>query len=249
MINVVVTGAGGRMGGRVIACLCSNKDFRLVGAVERPKDSTLGKDAGIIAGCGECGVSITDSLDQVIGKADCLIDFTSPETTIPHLEIVAQHKKAAVIGSTGHDPKLTQSIERMGTKIPFVMAPNMSVGVSLLANLLTVASKILGADYKPSIVETHHIHKKDKPSGTALQLARSIAKGLGTTTDKIPIESIREGEVVGIHTVRLEGAGETLELTHDARSRDTFALGALRAAKWVIGKPNGIYSMHDVLGL
>ena len=135
------------------------------------------------------------------------------------------------------------------SKLPFVLAPNTSVGINLLAARIGETAKVLGSEFQVTITETHHIHKKDQPSGTALQLARAIAVGLGVGPEKIPIESIREGEVVGIHRVTFESLGETLEFSHQAKSRDTFALGALRAARWIVGKPNGLYSMADVLGL
>lgn len=184
-----------------------------------------------------------------IGETDVLIDFSHPEATLPNLELAAKAKKGMVIGTTGHTPDQLEKIREYGKKIPVVLAPNMSVGVNVLAKLLTDAARILGKDFTVKITETHHIHKKDKPSGTALQWARAVATGVGIDAGKISIESIREGEVVGIHTIRLESAGEVLEFTHNAKSRDTFALGALRAAQWVVGKPNGIYTMTDVLGI
>ncbi len=266
MIKVVVTGAAGRMGSRVIANICGGKEFQLVGAVDRPKDPSLGKDAGVLAGCGECGVKIIDSLDGVMAKADLVIDFTSPETTIPYLETAARHKKAAVIGSTGHSPEQRQSIEGLAAKLPVVIAPNMSVGVNVLWKIVVDAAKLLGDDFDVEILEAHHRLKKDAPSGTAMKTAEVIAKALGRDLAKdavyhregmigerkpreIGIQTIRGGDVVGDHTVFFLGEGERLELTHRASSRDTFALGALRAAKWIVGKPNGFYTMADVLGL
>ena len=266
MIKIVVTGAAGRMGSRIIANICAGNDFKLVGAFESPKNKSLGKDAGLIAGCGECGVKITDSLDEVIGQGEVVIDFTSPETTIPHLESAARHKKAAVIGSTGHSAEQRQSIESLASKLPFVIAPNMSVGVNVLWKIVADAAKLLGNGFDAEIVEAHHRLKKDAPSGTAMQTAEVLAKALGRNLAKdavyhregmigerkpneIGIQTIRGGDVVGDHTVFFLGSGERLEITHRASSRDTFALGALRAAKWIVGKPNGLYTMADVLGL
>ncbi len=246
MIRIIVTGAAGRMGQRIIANLCVDKNFKLVGAIENPKSPALGKDAGLVAGCGECAVKITDSLEKVVSLGDVVIDFTAATTTLPHLEIAALHKKAVVIGSTGHTPEQRVSIESMAKKIPIVMASNMSVGINVMWKLLADAAKILGSGFDIEIVEAHHRLKKDAPSGTAITTAEILAKALGR---KVGIQSIRGGDVVGDHTVFFLGNGERLEVTHRASSRDTFAVGAIRAAKWLFGKPHGLYSMADVLGL
>lgn len=184
-----------------------------------------------------------------IEEADVMIDFSHPDATVPNLQTVKAAKKAAVVGTTGHSPKQREEIEKMGRQIPLVFSPNTSVGVNLFWKLLEQSAHLLGAEFQVKVREAHHIHKKDAPSGTALQIAKILAAVRQTTPDKIPIESIREGEVVGDHTVIFETAGDILELTHRAKSRDTFALGALRAAQWITGKPNGLYSMADVLGL
>lgn len=266
MIKVAVAGAVGRMGTRIIANILAGSAFELVGALESAGDSALGKDAGLVAGDGESGVKISDSLEQVMPKADVLIDFTAPETTLGHLEIVAKHGKAAVIGSTGHSPEQRQAIESLAKKIPFVMASNMSVGVNVLWKIVADAAKLLGDGFDVEIVEAHHRLKKDAPSGTAMTTAEVLAKALGRDLAKdavyhregmigarkpneIGIQTIRGGDVVGDHTVFFLGNGERLEVTHRATSRDTFALGSLRAAQWIVGKPNGLYSMADVLGL
>lgn len=254
------------MGTRIIANILSSSEFELVGALENAGDSALGKDAGLVAGDGECGVKITDSLDQVMAKADVLIDFTAPETTLPHLEIVAKHGKAAVVGSTGHSPEQRQAIESFSKKIPFVMASNMSVGVNVLWKIVADAAKLLGDGFDAEIVETHHRLKKDAPSGTAMTTAEVLAKALGRDLAKdavyhregligarkpneIGIQTLRGGDVVGDHTVFFFGNGERVEVTHRATSRDTFALGSLRAAQWIVGRPHGLYAMSDVLGL
>ena len=234
------------MGQRIIANLCADKNFKLVGAIENPKSLALGKDAGLVAGCGECSVKITDSLEKVVSLGDVVIDFTSSETTVPHLEIVAKAHKAMIVGSTGHTPDQKKLIESLAKKIPVVMASNMSVGVNVMWKLLADAAKLLGNDFDIEIVETHHRMKKDAPSGTAITTAEILAKAAG---HKVGIQSIRGGDVVGDHTIFFLGNGERLEVTHRASSRDTFALGALRAAKWIVGKPHGLYSMKDVLGL
>ncbi|HEX5036945.1 MAG TPA: 4-hydroxy-tetrahydrodipicolinate reductase [bacterium] len=265
-VKVAVSGAVGRMGTRIIANILANPDFELVGALESPGDSALGKDAGLVAGAGESGVKITDSLDAVMARADVLIDFTAPQTTIPHLEIVAKHGKAAVIGSTGHAAEEKDAIASLAKRLPFVMASNMSVGVNVLWKIVADAAKLLGPGFDVEIVEAHHRLKKDAPSGTAMTTAEVLAKALGRDLAKdavyhregmigarkaseIGIQTIRGGDVVGDHTVFFLGGGERLEVTHRATSRDTFALGSLRAAQWIVGKPNGLYSMADVLGL
>lgn len=258
MIKIIVTGAVGRMGERIVANVLSAKDMKLVGAVEHAKSPAVGKDLD--------GVKIVDSLASVIGQADVVIDFTAPETTIPHLEVVAKAKKAAVIGSTGHSSEQKQSIGSLAKKIPVVMASNMSVGVNVLWKVIADAAKLLGDGFDVEILEAHHRLKKDAPSGTAMSTAEVLAKALGRNLAKdavyhregligerkpreIGIQTLRGGDVVGDHTVFFLGQGERLEITHRASSRDTFALGALRAARWLVGKPNGLYSMADVLGL
>lgn len=251
---------------RIIANILAREDLELVGALEMPKDSAVGRDAGLVAGVEECGVPISGTLEEVIPKADVLIDFTAPETTLPHLELVARAGKAAVIGSTGHSKEELQTIQSLASKLPFVMAPNMSVGVNLLWKLVADAAKRLGDQYDVEVVEAHHRLKKDAPSGTAMKTAEVLAEALGRELSKdavyhregmigarksneIGIQTIRGGDVVGDHTVFFLGQGERLEVTHRATSRDTFALGAIRAAEWVKGKPNGFYTMSDVLGL
>lgn len=264
--KIIVTGAAGRMGQRIIANLCADKNFKLVGAVENSKSPALGKDAGLVAGFGECGIKIVDSLEKVIDLGDVVIDFTAAATTLPHLEIVAKHQKAIVIGSTGHTPEQKISMASLAKKIPVVLASNMSVGINVMWKLLADAATLLGDGFDIEIVEAHHRLKKDAPSGTAMTTAEVLAQATGRDlardavyhregligerkANEIGIQSIRGGDVVGDHTVFFLGNGERLEVTHRASSRDTFALGALRAAKWLVGKPSGLYSMKDVLGL
>lgn len=226
MIRVIVTGAAGRMGQRIIVLAESEKDLKVVGKVD-----------------------ISDPLEKVISLGDVVIDFSSPDATLPNLRIVEKFKKAAVVGTTGQMRDERDEIEKISHRIPLVMAPNMSVGVNVLWKILAEAARVLGADSDVRVREVHHIHKKDSPSGTALEITRILSSVLKKQGEEIPVESVREGEVVGDHTIVFDGMGETLTLTHHAKSRDTFALGALRAARWIVGKPNGLYSMADVLGL
>ena len=248
MIKLVVSGAAGKMGQRIIALACAAGDFKIVGAVENPKSPDLGKDPGTLAGCGPCGIPIGGAVEKVIAQGDLLIDFSHPSVTLLHLEAAAKAKKAAIVGTTGHAPEQIEKIRSCGKKIPIVFSSNMSVGVNVMWKLLDLAARALGHDFKVDVKETHHIHKKDAPSGTAKTMMEVLARALGTTPDKIPVESLREGEVVGDHTALFTGPHETLEITHRAQSRDTFALGALQAARWVVSKPAGLYSMADVLG-
>lgn len=242
MIKVVVTGAAGRMGSRIIALAQGDKELKIVGAIEAPGSKTLGQEVG-------GGVKISDSVEQALSMADVLIDFSHAEATLGNLEIVAAKKKAAVIGTTGHSEEQKKGIVALASKIPIVMASNMSVGVNVMWKIIAEAAKALGQGFPVSVKEVHHIHKKDKPSGTALEMIRVLSEALRLPADRIPVESIREGEVVGDHTAVFEGEGERLEITHHASSRDTFAQGALRAAQWVVGKKPGLYSMRDLLGL
>src|SRR3989338_3907525 len=225
MIKVIVTGAAGRMGQRIIALASGEKDLKVVGEVD-----------------------IGDSLEAIISRGDVLIDFSCTEATLPNLKAAARVKRAVVIGTTGHTAEQKKGIEKIASEIPIVVAPNMSLGVNVMWKILEEAARALGEAYPVTVREVHHVHKKDKPSGTALEIVRVLSKSLGVPAEKIPVESIREGEVVWDHTIVFRGSEEVLEITHRAFSRDTFALGALRAARWIKGKPNGFYTMADVLG-
>ena len=266
MIKAIVAGAGGRMGGRIIAMINETEGIELSAAFEHPDSPAVGKDAGEVAGVGSLGVTIQDSIDKVIDQGDVIIDFTFHEATIKHAEKAAEAARAMVIGTTGFSNEEKARIEELSAKFPCVLAPNMSVGVNLLYKLLETTARVLGDDYDVEIVEAHHRMKKDAPSGTALQLGRVVAKALGRDFDEVAvyerhgmigerskqeigIQTIRGGDIVGEHTVFFCGIGERIEITHKASSRDTFAKGAVRAAKWVADKGPGFYSMQDVLGL
>jgi len=195
----------------------------------------------IVAQC-----DLGDSIDAAMKDCDVAIDFSNASSIEEVCRSASQHKKALVIGTTGHSPEQRQAIERTAKSLPIVFASNFSVGVNVLFALTRRAAEILGAEFQPQIVETHHTKKKDAPSGTAKTLGEILKHELKMD---VPIESIREGEVVGDHTVTFVGPNERLELTHRAGSREIFARGALRAAEWVVGKPPKIYSMQDVLGI
>ncbi|HMK56967.1 MAG TPA: 4-hydroxy-tetrahydrodipicolinate reductase [Dissulfurispiraceae bacterium] len=266
MTGIIVAGATGRMGSRIIALSAEYPGLRLAGAFERKGHSSTGRDAGLLAGCGENGVKLSDSLDTIIDSGDVIIDFTMPEATLGNLQLAASMKKAMVIGTTGMTPQQTDTVRQFAKKIAIVMAPNMSVGVNLLLKVLKDVAKVLGDDFDIEIVEAHHRLKKDAPSGTALKMARVIAEAVDRNLDEtavysrrgligertrkeIGIQTVRAGDIVGDHTVLFGGLGERIEITHRASSRDTFARGALRAAGWLAGKKAGLYDMQDVLGL
>jgi 4-hydroxy-tetrahydrodipicolinate reductase len=265
MIDVVVAGAAGRMGARVVACLLDISDFRLAAALERSGHPALGRDAGEVAGSGRTGVTLTAEAG-VIDAGRVLVEFSAPEPTLDHLRLVAERGARAVIGTTGFTAAQREEISQLSRRAPIMLAPNMSVGVTLALKVLPIIARALGDDYDVEITEVHHRFKKDAPSGTAVWMAEVIAQALGRelgqtavygrhgmpgerSTKEIGMFSIRSGDVVGEHTVSFGTLGERLELTHRAHNRDTFARGALRAVRWLATRPPGLYSMQDVLGL
>src|SRR3989344_2839336 len=241
-MNIAIVGSKGRMGQALLAC-----------ARLQPRIDVVGVDIG-------------DSIEIVIGSIDVVLDFSSPDAIEPLSRICAEERKPLVIGTTGHSEDQEAIIQHRAKEIPIVKATNFSTGVNTLFWLTRKAAEILGPGFDLEIVETHHRMKKDAPSGTAKSLAEILAEVRGTqlkevarhgrqgivgerTTTEIGIHAVRGGDVVGDHTVIFASIGERVELTHKASSRETFANGALRAAQWVVGKPPGLYSMMDVLGL
>ena len=266
MVKAVVTGAGGRMGGRIITLISAAKDIKVVGAVEQEGHPLVGKDIGEALGLGRMGVRVDDDLGACIEKGDVVIDFTNHEVSLCHLELAAKKKRAIVIGSTGFTAEEMKKAAQLAKKARCVLAPNMSVGVNVMFKVLDDVARILGDDYDVEIVESHHHLKKDAPSGTAMKMAQIIAKALRRDLDKegvytrkgmigertkteIGIQTLRAGDIVGEHNVMFGAVGERLEFIHRAHSRDNFAKGAIRAAKWIVGRKNGLYDMQDVLGL
>lgn len=266
MPEVVVAGAAGRMGSRVVACLQDDKDLRLVGALEAPGHPALEKDAGEVAGIGRLGVALSADPAALLTRDRILVEFSVPEASLEHLRLVAQSGARAVIGTTGFSEAQRQEIARLAQRVPILLSPNMSVGVTLALKLLAQMAAVLGDEYDVEITEIHHRFKKDAPSGTALRMAEVIAQALGRdpsrvavygrqglpgerTRKEIGILSLRSGDVIGEHTVSFGTLGERLELTHRAHSRDTFARGAIRAAKFIATASPGLYSTQDVLGL
>jgi 4-hydroxy-tetrahydrodipicolinate reductase len=254
------------MGGRIIAMIRDASDFILAGAVEQPNSASIGRDAGEVAGIGTLGVPIVGDLGAVVSEGQVVIDFTAPQAAMIHLAIAAQAKVPVVVGTTGFSVADLGKTREIGSSVPCVLSPNMSIGVNVLFKVLAQVASALGEAYDVEIVETHHRFKKDAPSGTALKMAQVVAEALGRDLDatgiygrkglvgergkeEIAIHALRAGDVVGDHTVIFGGMGERIEVTHRAHSRDNFARGALRAAHWVIGRPPGLYDMQDVLGL
>jgi len=266
MLNIVVSGAAGRMGSRIIALSRDIKDIRLSGALESRNHKDLGKDIGEVIGIGTKGVILTDTISTVAGKADVLIDFSSTSATIECLKSLSEKPMPVVIGTTGFSKDETGHINLYAQKVPCVLAPNMSVGVNLLLKVLADIAKVTGDDYDVEIVEAHHRLKKDAPSGTAMKMAQVLASALNRNLDEtavyarrgligertqkeIGIQTVRAGDIVGEHTVIFGTLGERIEITHKASSRDTFARGALKASLWVHKQTPGLYDMQDVLGL
>ncbi|MBU3693650.1 MAG: 4-hydroxy-tetrahydrodipicolinate reductase [Rhodocyclaceae bacterium] len=264
MIRVAVAGASGRMGRALVESLAGHPEARLAVALEVPGASAIGQDAGAAVGR-NTGVAITADLAALAG-ADVLIDFTRPEGTLAHLAACRQHGVRPVIGTTGFDDVGKRAIADAAGELPLVIAPNFSVGINVLINLLDTAARALGDGYDVEVIEAHHRHKVDAPSGTALRLGEAVAHALGRdlkdcavygregiTGERdartIGFATVRGGDVVGDHTVLFAGTGERVELTHKASSRATFAEGAVRAACWLMDRPAGAYDMRDVLGL
>jgi 4-hydroxy-tetrahydrodipicolinate reductase len=254
------------MGRALVEAIQVAPELRLGAATEHVGSSLLGADVGELAGVGRLGVPVTDSLRSVIGQVDTVIDFTRPEATLDHLEICRDAGKSLVIGTTGFDAEGKQRILNAGQSIPIVFAPNMSVGVNLCLKLLDIAARVMGDEADIEIVEAHHRHKVDAPSGTALRMGEVVADALGRDLKKcavygregitgerrretIGFETIRAGDVVGEHSVWFAADGERVEIVHKASSRMTFARGAARAAAWLIERAPGCYDMQDVLGL
>ncbi|KAA1195293.1 4-hydroxy-tetrahydrodipicolinate reductase [Photorhabdus heterorhabditis] len=265
-IRVAIVGAGGRMGRQLIQAVHKLSGVVLGVALERSGSSLIGADAGELVGIGHTGVTVCDDPKNVVDNFDVLIDFTRPEGTLAHLEICRQHGKAIVIGTTGFDDEAKQTIKDASADIPIVFAANFSVGVNLVLKLLEKAAKVMGEYTDIEIIEAHHRHKVDAPSGTALAMGESIAHALGRdlkecavyaregyTGERDPksigFSTIRAGDMVGEHTAMFADIGERVEITHKASSRTTFANGAVKAALWLNGKNNGLFDMKDVLNL
>jgi len=265
-VRVVIAGADGKMGRALLGLAFRDKTVKVAGGFEVPGNPAVGEDLGLLAGLSPAGLKAADSLEKVIGACDVVIDFTAPKATEKILKTCVKHKKALVIGTTGLSHTQKALIKRMARRIPIVMAPNMSLGVNLIFRLVFLLGATLGDDYDVEIIEAHHRHKKDAPSGTALELAKQVAEGrkidLSSFTiygrqgmmgarkrGEIAIHAIRGGDVVGEHTVVFMADGERIELTHKASSREAFARGALFAAHYLKKRKPGLYNMRQVLAI
>jgi 4-hydroxy-tetrahydrodipicolinate reductase len=265
-LNIVVAGATGRIGQALIRAIAADDSLQLVGAVERHDHPDLAKDVGLLAAGRILGVNLENDIRNVVLGAKAIIDFTAPEASLWHAEIAARYETPLVVGTTGLDEKQRARLATAAERTAIVLAPNMSLGVNLLFYLARRAAEVIGADSDIEIVETHHRHKVDAPSGTALKLAEIVGTALGYEAPTeyydqgrsgavgpragghIGLHAVRGGEV-GRHELHFFGLGEELCLTHNALSRDNFVRGAIRAARWLQGKQPGLYDMGDVLGL
>ncbi|MBF0143825.1 MAG: 4-hydroxy-tetrahydrodipicolinate reductase [Magnetococcales bacterium] len=262
--GVGIAGAGGHMGRMLVQALKAD-GLRLVAATERNGSELLGRDAGELAGVGTLGVPL-ESDPQTLFTAGVVIDFTTVEATLAHLPLAMHHSVPMVIGTTGFEAAGRARIDAAATRIPIVFAPNFSVGVNLMFKVAAEVAAVLGDAFDVEIIEAHHRRKVDAPSGTAVRLGETIAAALGRNLADVAVygregitgardsatigfATVRGGDIVGEHTALFAGEGERLEITHRASSRMTFAKGAVRAARWVVGRPPGLYDMRDLLGL
>ncbi|MFK4753147.1 4-hydroxy-tetrahydrodipicolinate reductase [Oceanobacter antarcticus] len=266
MTRIAITGAAGRMGRVLIQAVDAAEGAEVGAAIVRHDDPMLGLDAGAIAGLGkDLGIRAVASLSEVADQFDVLIDFTTPAVTLANLSFCQQHGKCIVIGTTGFSDDEKISLADCATQTGVVFAPNYSVGVNLCLNLLRMAARVMGEDSDIEIIEMHHRHKVDAPSGTALRMGEVVAETMGWDLNEVAcygregqtgarphqqigFETIRGGDVVGDHTVMFASDGERVEVTHKAQSRMTFARGAVRSALWITDQKAGLYDMQDVLG-
>ena len=264
-MRIAIAGSSGRMGRMLIETVLKAEDMQLAAALDVAGSAYLGKDAGELVGA-PCGTPIRADFDAALAGVDCLIDFTRPAGTLAHLASCRKHGVAMVIGTTGMEAEQKKAIEHAGRDIPIVFAPNMAVGVNLVFKLLDTAARVLAQGYDIEVIEAHHRHKVDAPSGTALRMGEVVAAALGrdlkqcavygregVTGERDPstigFATVRGGDIVGDHTVLFAGTGERVEITHKAASRMPYALGSLRAARFLKGRKNGLFDMQDVLGL
>ncbi|MGV3001322.1 4-hydroxy-tetrahydrodipicolinate reductase [Vibrio sp.] len=266
MVRIAIAGAAGRMGRNLVKATHLNPNARVGAGSERPESSLVGVDIGELCGEGQFSVALVDDLSKVISQFDVIVDFTAPSSTLANIELCKSHGKKIVIGTTGFSEEEKQFIDQAAQEISIVMAPNYSVGVNLMFKLLEKAAKVMGDYCDIEVIEAHHRHKVDAPSGTALGMGEAIAGAMGNklsdvavyaregitgerTKDEIGFATIRAGDIIGEHTAMFADIGERVEITHKATDRMTFANGAIKAAVWLETQPSGFYTMQDVLGL
>jgi len=263
MIRIVLNGAAGRMGKTIIQVMSNDNELKLVGAIEAKNSPNIGKDSGELAGIGQNNIIITSNIEEVINDADVIIDFSSPDSLVRNIDCALKYNVGLVIGTTGIKNDDIENMKEASKFIPIIWSPNFSVGITLLSKIVKLCAEILNDGYDVEIVEAHHRMKKDAPSGTAIKLL-NILKEVYRTNDvvcgrngligerpknQIGVSVVRGGDIIGEHSVLFLGNGERLELTHKATSRETFARGALKAAKFIYHKGKGFYTMEQVLGL
>lgn len=263
--KIAIAGCSGRMGRTLLEAVAQAPDLQLAAALERTGSPYLNKDAGELIGAG-CGISITSDYATALKNCDQLIDFTRPEGTLAHLAVCREAGVKMIIGTTGFSASEKAQLKAAAQDIAIVFAPNMSAGVNVTFKLLEIAAKVLNEGYDIEIIEAHHRHKVDAPSGTALRMGEVIAEALNKDLSKVAVygregitgernpetigfSTIRAGDIVGDHTALFAGIGERIEISHKASSRMTFAMGALRAVRFLADKPNGLFDMQDVLKL
>ncbi len=264
-MRVAVTGAAGRMGKTLIELVHGSEDLSLGAAFERPDNPLLGTDAGDLVGAGSLGVPVSADIAEAVNDFDVLIDFSVPEATLGLLPIMAANGRKLVIGTTGFDAAGQAAIEAAAEQTAILKAPNMSVGVNVVFKLIEIAADVLGDEVDVEVIEAHHRHKIDAPSGTAVRMGEILAEALGRDLERdavygrqgttgpredrtIGFATVRGGDIVGDHTVLYAGTGERIEITHRAQSRANFAQGALRAARFLAERQTGLFDMQDVLG-
>ncbi|OQQ05002.1 4-hydroxy-tetrahydrodipicolinate reductase [Vibrio coralliirubri] len=266
VVRIAIAGAAGRMGRNLVKAAHHNSEASVGAGSERPESSLVGVDVGELCGEGRFDVALVDDLSKAIEEFDVIVDFTAPVSTLANIELCKRHGKKLIIGTTGFSEEEKQAIDAASKEMAIVMAPNYSVGVNLVFKLLEKAAKVMGDYCDVEIVEAHHRHKVDAPSGTAIGMGEAIAGAMGNelndvavwsregitgerTKDEIGFATIRAGDIIGEHTAMFADIGERVEITHKATDRMTFANGAIKAAVWLNDKPAGFYTMTDVLGL
>lgn len=266
MVRAAVAGVAGRMGSRIAQLIAESEGLALAGGFERSGHPMVGRELAELIGGAPTGLSVEASIQDVLDRADLVIDFTAASASLAHLDRASSAGKPMVIGSTGFTPEQVDQARKLASRVPCVLAPNMSMGVNVLFKVVADVAGLLGPDFDVEIVEAHHRFKKDAPSGTAVKLAQVVAESLGRnleqvgvyarhgiigerTAQEIGVQTLRGGDIVGDHTVMFAGLGERIELIHRAHSRDNFVRGALRAALWVVKQPPGLYDMQHVLGI
>ncbi|MFV8460231.1 4-hydroxy-tetrahydrodipicolinate reductase [Vibrio campbellii] len=266
VVRIAIAGAAGRMGRNLVKAAHHNSEASVGAGSERPESSLVGVDVGELCGEGRFDVALVDDLSKAIEEFDVIVDFTAPVSTLANIELCKRHGKKLIIGTTGFSEEEKLVIDAAAKEMPIVMAPNYSVGVNLVFKLLEKAAKVMGDYCDVEVVEAHHRHKVDAPSGTAIGMGEAIAGAMGNelndvavwsregitgerTKDEIGFATIRAGDIIGEHTAMFADIGERVEITHKATDRMTFANGAIKAAVWLNDKPAGFYTMTDVLGL